>query len=264
MTVWLPIALLAIAALLPAGAALFATPQARGRTEADVALYRAQLAELEREHAAGRLDAAALQAATLEVQRRLLAAPTEAPRAARRGRQVLAAALIAVPLLAGGLYWWRGIPDMPSASHATRADETAREQVMIAQVRARLGELAAGDPRAREGWLLVGNAERNRGDLPAAAEAYRRALALGFEPDIAGQLAQVLLEDGQADAAVALLAQALPQAPGHVGLRFLSGLAEDRAGRPANARRIWQALLADAPPGVPWKAMVERRLSTLP
>jgi cytochrome c-type biogenesis protein CcmH len=264
LSVWVPILLLALAALLPVAAALFAPARVRGRAEADLALYRAQRAELAREHAAGRLDAAGLEAATLEVQRRLLAAPVEAPREGRLGRRVLAATLLAVPLLAGGLYWWNGIPEMPSAGFAVRQAEGAREEAMIASVRARLAQLPAGDPRAREGWLLIGNAERGRGALGPAAEAYRRALALGFEPDAASQLAQVLLEDGQTEAAVTLLAQALPRAPQHIGLRFLSGLAEERAGRPANARRIWQALLADAPDGMPWKAMVERRLSALP
>ena len=264
LSVWLPICLLAIAALLPVGAALFAKPQQRGRNAADLAFYRAQLAELEREQTAGRLDAVGAQMATLEVQRRLLAAPLDAPRDGRLGRLVLAVTLAAVPLLAGGLYWWNGIPEMPSASLATRLAESDQEATMIAQVRAQLAKLPVNDPRTLEGWLLIGNAERSRNQLGAAAEAYRHALALRFEPDVAGQLAQVLLEDGQTEAAATLLAAALPQAPQHIGLRFLSGLAEERAGRPANARHIWQALLVDAPPGVPWRAMVERKLNAPP
>ena len=78
------------------------------------------------------------------------------------------------------------------------------------------------------------------------------------------QLAQVLLEDGKVEEASRLLAEALPRAPQSVGLRFLSGQAEARAGRPENARRLWQALIADAPAEAPWRAMVERRMADLP
>ena len=62
----------------------------------------------------------------------------------------------------------------------------------------------------------------------------------------------------------ALIARALGSAPQEPRLRFLSGLAEARAGRPENARRIWQALLSEAPPQAPWRGVVERQLQTLP
>jgi|GEM_PF-588834 cytochrome c-type biogenesis protein CcmH len=302
--IWVLLGMLALAALLPAAAVLVTPARARGRREADLALYRAQLEELEREHAAGRIDEAGLRAATVEVQRRLLAAPDDAPREDRSGRTILGAALLAVPALAFGLYWWRGIPEMPSATYAERAVAQAREaelQVrdgeLVDKIRERLATMAFNDPRAREGWELVGNAELSRGRLDAAAEAYRKALALGFNaelavklgdvlredgkldaaaaayrgalaqafsPDLAGQLTQVLLAEGRTEEAVTLLAEALPKAPQHVGLRFLSGQAEERSGRPEEARRIWTALVADAPPNVPWRAMVERRLKALP
>ena len=59
MTWWFLAGLLALAALAPLGFALLRPAAARGRREADLALYRKQLAELERERAAGRLDEAA-------------------------------------------------------------------------------------------------------------------------------------------------------------------------------------------------------------
>ena len=50
--IWIAILLLALAAMVPLVATLFRPVVARGRREADLALYRAQLAELDREAAA--------------------------------------------------------------------------------------------------------------------------------------------------------------------------------------------------------------------
>jgi cytochrome c-type biogenesis protein CcmH len=268
VTWWFLAGLLALAALAPLGWALLRPAAARGRGEADLALYRAQLAELERERAAGRLDEAGHAAAVLEVQRRLLAAPDSATGAeagaGTAGRAPLFAALVAVPLLAVGLYLANGSPGLPSAPFAERRDVAAQEEELLALLR---GRLAASDPTSettRQGWVLLGNAERGRGRAEAAAEAYARALAIRFEAEIAGQRAQALLETDRTEEAAGFLAEALPRAPNHIGLRFLAGLAEARSGRPETARTMWRALVADAPADAPWRAMVERRMQDLP
>ncbi|SDB69803.1 c-type cytochrome biogenesis protein CcmI [Belnapia rosea] len=262
---WPLLGLLAVAALLPLAATLLRPPATRGRREADLALYRAQMDELAREREAGRLDEAAHRAATLEVQRRLLAAPAEAgPRSGRGAWRLLWALVLAVPALALGLYWRSGVPDMPSAPFALRQEVASRDEEMLQLLRSRLAALDPASPQVQEGYRLLGNAERSRGALGPAAEAYSRALAARFDADLAGQLAQVLIEDDKLAEAQQVLASALPQAPRHVGLRFLTGLVEARAGRPANARNLWQALIADAPAEAPWRAMVERRMQELP
>lgn len=262
---WPLLGLLAVAALAPLVANLVNPAQARGRREADLALYRAQLAELEREREAGRLDEATHRGATIEVQRRLLAAPDErGPAAGGPGRRVLLGTVVAAPALALGLYLHGGIPEMPSVPYAARQEAAAREGQVLGELRDRLVRLPPNSDQARQGWALLANAERGRGELGAAAEAYRHALFGRFDPEVTGQLAQVLLEDGRTEEAGALLRAALPQAPQHIGLRFLAGLAEARAGRNESARAAWQALIAEAPPEAPWRAMVERRMNELP
>jgi cytochrome c-type biogenesis protein CcmH len=270
---WALIAALAVLALAPLLiAALRAAPHGtRLRREADIALYRAQLAELDREREAGRLDEAAHRAATLEVQRRLLAAPAdeaEPPRTAtmggREARIALLVALGLVPALAVLLYRWQGVPGMPSASFAERRAVMDRDEALLATLRARLAQLDPRSEQARAGYALLGNAERGRGRLEAAEAAYRASLAAGFDAAVAGQLAQVLLERERLEEARALLAASLPRAPQDVGLRFLSGLVEAQAGRPEQAKATWQALIDDAPPDAPWRAMVQRRMADLP
>jgi cytochrome c-type biogenesis protein CcmH len=260
---WLFAVLLALVALLPLAWMVWRPARVTDRASADRALYRAQITELERDKALGRLDETAHAAALLEVQRRMLAVPAVAPVQAG-GRGPLIAALVAVPVLALAVYFLNGMPGMPSATFAERRDAAARDEALLAQLRARLALMPADNPQTRQGWLLLAEAERNRGRPAEAAAAYGEALKAGFNADLASQRAQVLIEAGQMDEAISFLTEALPKAPDHVGLRFLSGLAEAQAGRPAQARAAWTALLATAPEGAPWRAMVERRMQALP
>ncbi len=263
--IWLWMLLLALLALAPLGWALWRPRAVRGRRDADLALYRSQLAELDADLAAGRLEAPEHAAAKLEVQRRLLATPEATAEAGdTRLTPRLLAPLLAVPVVALALYAATGMPEMPSAPFSLRQERAERDEALLTQLRARLVQLPPASDQARQGWMLLGNAERNRGRLEAAAEAYRQALAGRFDADATAQLAQVLLEDDKPDAAATLLAEALPRAPEHIGLRFLSGAAELAAGHTAQARAVWQALVAEAPEGAPWRAMVQRRLDELP
>ncbi len=256
--------LLALLVLAPLGLALWRPRAARGRAEADLALYHAQLAEMEAEHAAGRLDAPSHAAARLEVQRRLLALPAAESATVQPASPRLLAALLAVPALALALYMGFGTPAMPSAPYAEREAITRRDDALLAQLRTRLAQLPAESEQARQGWLLLANAERRRGNLDGAIEGFDKALLARFEPEVAAQLAQVLLEADRDADALALLDRALPQAPQHIGLRFLSGSAELAAGHADRAKALWQALVADSPEGAPWRAMVQRRLESLP
>ena len=111
MTPWIPLVLLALAALLPLGAAVLRPAAARGRREADVALYRAQLVELDREREAGRLDEAGHRAARIEVQRRLIAAADQAEVVATKRSPALLVAILPLLAAAGlGIYLLRGSP----------------------------------------------------------------------------------------------------------------------------------------------------------
>ena len=265
MIIWLLAGAIALAAMLPLAIALLRPARARGRAEADLALYRAQLVELDREKEAGRLDAAQHAAARLEIQRRILAAPPEeAVRGSTQARGVIAASLFLIPAAAIGLYLLRGIPDMPSAPYDLRRQQMEAEDQLLRALRERIAQVDPNSDTARQGLVLLGNAERNRGRPEPAIEAWDRALAIRFDAQLAGDLAELRIEQGQHAEAAAVLGRALAAAPNDPRLRFLTGLAEARAGRAANARSVWQALLADAPADAPWRAVVERQLQTLP
>ena len=259
--IWLLIAALCLVLLLPLAFALRGPAEARDRAEADRALFHAQLAELAREREAGRLPEAAYNDAVLEVQRRLLAAPP--PAEARAGARLpLLLTLIGVPGFALGFYLLHGAPDLPSASFAARQELGTRDEILLAQLRDRITAMPPGDTR-RQGLILLGNAERNRGQFGPAAAAWREALDAGFEPGLAADLAEVEIERGQFTAAGLLINRALQAVPQDPRLRFLSGAVEAAAGRREIARATWTALLADAPAEAPWRATVEARLRSL-
>jgi cytochrome c-type biogenesis protein CcmH len=263
--IWILVGTLTLLAMLPLAITVLRPARARGRAEADLALYRAQLGELDRERDAGRLDAATHAAATLEVQRRILSGPKEeAAKAGKRSGAFVAAALFIVPAAAVGLYLTRGIPEMPSAPYDLRRQQAEAEERLLDTLRDRIAQVDPNSEAARQGLMLLGNAERNRERLEQAATAWSRALEIRFDPQLAGDLAELYIETQNHAAAAALLARALATAPADPRLRFLTGLAEARAGRPANARNVWQALLADAPREAPWRAVVERQLQSLP
>lgn len=93
-----------------------------GRARYDGAVYRDQLAELEREVASGQIDLAAAEPARLEIARRLLAA-TAAPEPEAPSSPLPASPLpglaLAVALAVGvgavGLYLFLGAPGLPDA-----------------------------------------------------------------------------------------------------------------------------------------------------
>ncbi|OYZ92086.1 MAG: c-type cytochrome biogenesis protein CcmI, partial [Xanthobacter sp. 17-67-6] len=129
----MPSSLFAAFALMTAAAVMAVLwPLARRRPlkdekAADLAVYRDQLTELERDQAAGRLPAAQADAARIEVSRRMLSAadaapePAEDPLRARTRRRLAAGlALVGVPLAAVGLYLMLGTPGLPGAPLAAR------------------------------------------------------------------------------------------------------------------------------------------------
>lgn len=261
---WLALGLVAALILSPLAYTVLRPPRSRGRGEADVALFHAQLAELEAQRAEGRLDETAFKSAMVEVQRRLLAAPApEAVRAPNRPSILLLAALGLVPVAGVALYVERGFPDMPSATLAVRQEADAQDEAMLTQLRSRLATADPNTQVGRQGFILLGNAERNRGRLAEAVAAWEKALGGGFDVGLAGDVAEIEIELNNPENALRWITRALSMQPQDARLRFLAGLAEARAGRNTTARAIWTQLLAEAPADAPWRNIVEERLRGL-
>ncbi len=229
----LALALLTLLALLPLLAVLVRPNEERDRGAAALDLHRAQLAELSRERDAGRIAPDDYDAAVLEVQRRLLAADRLREPPSRAGSRVpIVVACVLLPIGAGALYALKGHPNLPAEPMAARLAATtpadpALTDATIARARAKLAAEPDGED-ARQGWILLGNTEIERGHVAEAADAWRRAVKIRFQPDLA-----------------ALAAEARTRADGRVD---------------ADSRALFTRALAEGARNAPWRAAAEQRL----
>ncbi len=255
-------ALLALMAALALAWPVLRRPAHRPRAAFDLAVYRDQLAEIERDRARGLIGAAEAAAAKLEVERRILrtavASSTEEGVGGRRW-PALAAAL-AVPLLVTGLYLELGTPALEDQPLASR--QPAGPDLDVAAMVARLEERLVREPGDLRGWLMLGRSRMVMSRPDAAVPAYRKALELApGEPEAIGGLAESLIAGAGgmvSPEALALLTRLDGIVPGEPRVGYYLGLAAAQSGDVAGATERWRQLLAAAPADVPWRsAMVE-------
>ncbi|MEO6169622.1 MAG: tetratricopeptide repeat protein [Lysobacter sp.] len=105
------------------------------------------------------------------------------------------------------------------------------------------------DPNQVEGWRLLARAHLAENDLPAANQAYARALKLA--PDDADILTEAAEARARArddrrfdEESVAMLQHALAQTADHQRARWFLGIAQRQSGDPAGAVATWQPLLS--------------------
>lgn len=240
---------------------LWRRPQSRGKEE-ELAIYRAQLAELERDRARGLIAAEEAATARREIERRLLraAARREPPLAiTASGRVLVAASLIAVPVLAGFLYARLGSPQLPDQPLAARS-LPLQEGPDIREMVARLERRLEAEPEALDGWLLLARSKAALGDPLAGIAAARRALALA--PDSLSALVTLAELLVQASGGVvppearALFERVRAKDPHEPRAGYYLGLAALQAGDAAAALEGWERLLREAPADAPWRAAV--------
>jgi cytochrome c-type biogenesis protein CcmH len=171
------------------GVAIFAVlwPLGRARTpvvarDADLAVYRDQLAEIERDHARGLLPAQEAEAARIEVSRRLIAAgdraaDVPADGALRRRRLIAISALAGVPLLALFIYGAGGTPGLPDLPLAARLALPPGQQDVGMLVH-RIEMHLAQNPDDARGWELLAPVYLRLGRADDAVKARERVLQL--------------------------------------------------------------------------------------
>jgi cytochrome c-type biogenesis protein CcmH len=235
---------------------------------AELAVYRDQLAEIDRDRSSGRLSDAEAEAARLEVQRRLLAAADRAAAASKpisrtaRGLVVPVAAVLVAGSL--GLYLQLGSPETPDQPFAGRPQAAPPGSDFAALVE-RLRERLAGQPQDLDGWLLLGRSLRDLQRFGESAEAFGHALALAPDrAEIAASFGEalVLAADGMVTpAAREAFRQALGTQPADPRSRYYLGLALAQAGDVRAAITVWQDILRQAPPGAPYAEAVRQQIA---
>ncbi len=175
----------------------------------------------------------------------------------------------AFQLVAAGLslaiagYAWQGRPSLPGRSAAPVTAEREVETDAFAELRhAILGRFDRADT-----WLTIADSYLRRGDSRSAAGILRSGIrAHPKDPDLWIGLGNVLIihSDGLMTPAAALaFDRAESFAPGNPAPRFFRGLALAASGQFAEAESLWRQLLAEAPPNLSWRPLVEERLAIL-
>ena len=166
---WVAGAVLAAIAALAIAAPLAARRKGAGisRRDANLAVYRDQLRELDADRAAGKLAREDYDRSRIELEARLLQdVSPEDPASLSQGRKTAIVAGIAIPLCAAAVYFAVG---MPSAV----VSPPDHIETMVARLNAHLRE----NPDDTDGWKLLGRSQAALGRFPEAVEAYSRAAA---------------------------------------------------------------------------------------
>jgi len=225
------------------------------RREANLAIYKGQLRELEADLAAGTLAAADYERARRELEARALEDVAEEPERRQGAARALTLALaVAIPLCAAALYFAVGNPgaiDSPPP----------QMQALVERLAAHLRE----NPDDTAGWKLLGRAYASLERYPEAADAYAKAAVRApRDPELLADLAEALAMargrrlEGEPEK---LLARALELDPKNLKALALAGGAafarQDYAAAAATWERMLPLLPADSEDARSIRASIE-------
>ena len=223
--------------------------------EINAGIYRDQLAELDRDRAAGTLASADHAQARNELQRRLLddAALLEIkPSQAQRSHHTTLLIAVALPLAATGLYALLGAPAalLPQqvASGAAHQSTAAEVDQMVASLAARLQK----NPADTKGWAMLARSYKAMGRFAEAQAAFARiGDELNKDPVLLAAYADVLATQANGNLEgppLQLVMAALQLDPDNaMALSLAATAAYKRKDFPVAARH-WQRLLKQLPP----------------
>jgi cytochrome c-type biogenesis protein CcmH len=236
----------------------------------NLALLRAQLQQIDRDLAQGSIDAAQHQALRTEVERRVLdeESVADVPDRAGSPRGTMLLLLVAVPVLALGLYALIGTPVAlsPEARDAAAAEPSPQEvEAMVARLAERMEKQPPGNAADLEGWVMLGRSYAVLQRYPEASRAFARALQLSPND------AQVLVD--QADVLAMqqggslqgepqrLIAQALRNDPSNLKALALAGTAAFERKDYAGAVAFWSRARAAMPGDTEFGQSLDRSIA---
>lgn len=281
MTLWLTLTLFTgVAALIVLAPFFFGGDGRDSPTSLEV--YKDQLAEVDRDLAAGLIGKTEAASARLEIERRILAASRRKDTASERAmspgwhyRMVTGVAAIVV-LGSVGLYGAIGRPDLPTARPQTMASGGAGQQAgASAQAGAapqgdvtalvkRIEKKAEENPNDAEAQRMLGWSYYNTSRFKESVAAYRRAADLQKDnPTLKALLGEAMvMEAGETvtDAAMAVFDQVLAISPNDERARFFKGVYKAQKGDMQGTLDEWIGLYKVAPDDVEWTADLRVRI----
>ena len=226
------------------------------RKQANLAIFRDQLAELEREKTEGTLAESDFEQARRELQRRLLEEVAPDAGAATQGahgpsRKLAIAILLSMPILALLGYGILGNPKALDPAQTAAPQQMTQEQ--ISGMVAKLAERMKANPDDMQGWLMLARSYKTMGRYEEAAEAYGKAEKLiNDDPELLASYAETIAMatgNGLKGKPGQLIERALKIDPQHPHSLFLAGAAAMEAGDNKKGIAYWEALLPQVEPG---------------
>lgn len=252
--------------------------QAKTRDElaqANAQVYRDQLAELEREHAQGHVNDEEFAFARDELSQRLLEDVDQARETSsepvadgvwHKPRVWLAALALCVPV---GTVWMysslgqpAGMDPVALRQGVNRSDEVTPEK--LTEMATALIRRLQDEPNSAEGWVMLGRVQRARGRFDEADEAFRRALDLTQDDNLAIERAEVLAQKNGgvfAGEPWTIIQRVLAADPHHLNALFLAGSASFSELNYRSALRFWERAREVVPADSPDAPELDRAIA---
>jgi cytochrome c-type biogenesis protein CcmH len=251
----------------------------RGRAAAsreayNLAVYRDQLAELDRDIGRGVLTPDQAEAARAEIGRRILALAPSATAAGPGSAVPFAVAVVAIlvlPFAAWSLYAALGSPSLPDQPFATRTQAATAQTAEaapphdMADAMAKLAQHLKEQPDDLNGWVLLARSQMSVGHFQEAADAYSHAAQLAKDNlDVIGDWgeAQVLAAGGKVTpGARDAFEKTLKDPDNAPRSRYYLALATAQQGDAKTALQQWVDLEAESPADADWLPMLRQRIT---
>jgi cytochrome c-type biogenesis protein CcmH len=276
-------------ALAGARASLGGTPaeQQDLPTQANAAVYRDQLLDLEREHALGHLSDEELQVGRDELTRRLLedvgpvtlmhadtvgdvrgndAVTSAQETRLRKPWWLMLGVIFWVPVLSMGMYSVLGEPQAldPLAAQQGMGNEGEITPEKLVAMATALTRRLQDEPNQVDGWVMLGRVQRALGRYAEADEALRRALALSQDDNVWIERAEVLAQKNGGNFAGepwAIIQRVLTADPHQLNALLLAGSASYAEDNFRSALRFWERAREEVSPDSPDAPELDRAIA---
>ena len=254
------ILLLVVSAIIlpPLWRGLRANDAPANRKATNLAIFRDQLTELEREKNEGTLAESDFEPAKRELQRRMLeevepesATALATPAINTPSRKTALLIFLLMPLLAVAGYALLGNTKALDPTQTAAPQQMTPDQIngMVEK----LAERMKANPDDLKGWLMLARSYKTMDRFEEAAEAYGKAEKMVNEdPDLLASYAETLAianGKGLKGKPIQLIERALKLDPKHSHSLFLAGAAAMEAGENKKAIAYWETLLPAVEPG---------------
>jgi cytochrome c-type biogenesis protein CcmH len=235
----------------------------------EIEVYRDQMKELDRDRAGGLISAEEAEYARAEIGRRLLAAAgktgdsaADMSRPSVLRKLAIGMVTIVPPAIGLCLYIMLGSPGLPDQPLAARLENPGNDMSLLV---AKAERHLAQNPNDGAGWDILAPIYFRTARLGDAELAYRNAIRLiganGARLSGLGETLVVANDGIVTEDARSAFEEAVRLEPGNVRARFYVGVAQEQAGKAADAKATFEDIAKASPPDAPWMGLINEHIA---